>query len=168
VIQEVSFASSAWQIANVYLCGINAPTLGDGQFRALGMSKETRCYVSLAYFEDENPFADYVVHEAAHIFHNAKREHLGLPHTRRREWMLDIDFAKRETFAYTCEVYSRILEQGSTLAQRLALLERYAEQPIPSEDRVDTDEHRDILGEAVGARNAWKHILSRCARTRRR
>jgi hypothetical protein len=167
-IEEVDFDSSAWQIANVYLCGIGAPTLGDGAFRAVGLSEETRCYVSLAYFEDENPYADYVVHEAAHIFHNTKRETVGLPHTRRREWMLDIDFCKRETFAYACEVYSRILEQGTTPARRRALLAAYAEDPIPGEERVETVEHLDILGEAVAARNGWKRILSRCAPAKRR
>ena len=168
LIEEVDFESSAWQIANVYLCGIGAPTLGDGDFCALGLSEETRCYVSLAYFEEDNPYADYVVHEAAHIFHNTKRERIGLPHTRYREWMLQIDFCKRETFAYTCEVYSRILQLSSTPAQRRAHLEAYVERPIPGEERVDTAEHMDILTEAVGARNGWKRILKRCAPPRRR
>jgi hypothetical protein len=166
-IAQVSFDSSAWQIANVYLTGVGAPPL-DGETRVLGLSEETRCYVSLAYFEDENPFADYVVHEAAHIFHNAKREYLGLSYTRRREWMLDIDFCKRETFAYTCEVYSRVLEQSRSPAQRRALLDSYREDPIPGGEKVDTEEHLDILAEAVAARNGWKHILSRCAPAKRR
>jgi len=59
-----------------------------------------------------SPKSDYAIHEAAHIFHNCKREMIGLPATRRREWLLDIDYAKRETFAYACEAYSRILELG--------------------------------------------------------
>jgi hypothetical protein len=37
---------------------------------------------------------------------------MGLPYTRRREWPLELAFAKRETFAYACEAYSRILELG--------------------------------------------------------
>ena len=167
-ILEASFLHSAWQIANVYLFGIGAPLLGDGTFRALGMNVETSCYVSLAYFEEDNPFADYVVHEAAHIFHNTKREHIGLPHTHYREWMLKIDFCKRETFAYTCEVYSRILAQSRKPAQRRKLLQEYAEVPIPAEDDVDLEEHLDILAEAVKARNGWKRILSRCAPPKRR
>ncbi len=40
---------------------------------------------------------------------------MGPPETHQREWLLDIDFRKRETFAYACEAYSRILEAGSTL-----------------------------------------------------
>jgi hypothetical protein len=166
-IEDVGFDSSAWQIANVYLRGIGAPPLADGAFCALGLNEETRCYVSLAYFEEKNPFADYVVHEAAHIFHNTKRKRVGLPHTHYREWMLAIEFLKRETFAYTCEVYSRILERSCNPRQRRALLEGYREDPIVADDRVDVGEHLDILAEAVTARNGWKRILSRCAPPRR-
>lgn len=167
LIKEVGFHHSAWQIANVYLDSIGAATLGDEPFSALGMNEETRCYVSLTYFEEENPFADYVVHEAAHIFHNTKRQRVGLHHTRHREWMLEIEFHKRENFAYTCEVYSRILEQGRTPSRRRALFEEYRQDPIVADDRVDTEEHLDILAEAVAARNGWRRILRRCAPPKR-
>lgn len=30
---------------------------------------------------EEDEFADFVVHEAAHVFHNTKRRTLGLPET---------------------------------------------------------------------------------------
>lgn len=132
------------------------------------MNEETRCYVSLAYFTDDNPFADYVVHEGAHIFHNTKRRRVGLPHTRYKEWMLPIDFCKRETFAYTCEVYSRILERSRGPAQRRELLQEYAESPILADEHGDVEEHLDILAEAVEARNGWKRILNRCAPPKRR
>jgi hypothetical protein len=35
---------------------------------------------------------------------------IGLPETRTREWLLPIDFRKRETFGYACEAYARIVE----------------------------------------------------------
>ena len=73
------------------------------------LSEETTCYVSPAYFGEEDPFADVVVHEVAHIFHNCKRHKAGLRQTRRREWLLDIEFRKRETFAYACEAYACVL-----------------------------------------------------------
>jgi hypothetical protein len=57
----------------------------------------------------ESQFADFVVHEAAHVFHNCKRFTVGLPETRTKEFLLPIDSHQRETFAYACEVYSRIL-----------------------------------------------------------
>lgn len=167
-IKEAEFLRSAWQIANVYLCGIGAPTLGGDTFRALGMNEETCCYVSLAYFTEDSPFADYVVHEAAHIFHNTKRQRVGLSRTRYREWMLMIDFPKRETFAYSCEVYSCILARSRGPAQRRELLQEYVESPILADERVDPEEHLEILAEAVEARNGWKRILSRCASPKRR
>ena len=103
------------------------------------------------------------MHEVAHIFHNCKREPIGLPPSRSKEWLLNIGFAKRETFAYACEVYSRILEQSCSPDERSALFAQYARRPKISDDRADHDELLDILKEAVTARNGWKRILSRCS-----
>ena len=77
---------------------------------------------------------------------------------------------KRETFAYACEVYSRILELGKSPAERRALLSELERERVPGTQRVDPDEYVDILREAVAARNGWKRILARCApgRTARR
>ena len=103
-----------------------------------------------------------MVHEAAHIFHNCKRETVGLRETHRREWLLKIDYAKRETFAYTCETYSRILELGETRSARSRFLSELAEGAMPPDERVDGAEYVDILREAVSVRNGWKRILERC------
>jgi hypothetical protein len=81
----------------------------------------------------------------------------------RREWLLDIDYVKRETFAYACERYSRILEMGSSTAARREGLSEVANGPPPPDDRVDGREYIDILSEAVAARNGWKSILRRCS-----
>jgi hypothetical protein len=43
-------------------------------------------------YEEKDPYADFVVHEMAHIFHNCKRRTVGLKQTRKREWLLDIAF----------------------------------------------------------------------------
>ena len=162
-IRENGYLESAWKLANIYLHSLGAPVLGGEQNAILGMSEETTCYVSTDYFVDQDPYADYVVHEVAHIFHNCKRQTLELPHSQSREWLLDIAYAKRETFAYACELYSRILEQGRDRATRSALLARYAESPKCPDGRVDADELNDVLKEAVPARNGWKCILARCS-----
>ena len=99
---------------------------------------------------------------------NCKRGTVGLPHTRRREWLLDIAFGKRETFAYACEAYARIVELGETRAARLALVEELAAGSRPPDERVEDDEYVDILREAAAARNGWRHILARCAPPRGR
>jgi len=162
-IHETAYLSSAWTIANIYLYSLRAPRLGDSGSQIVGLSEETKCYVSLEYFAEKDPLADYVVHEVAHIFHNCKRETLGLPHSRSKEWLLDLAFAKRETFAYACEIYSRIMEQTHGKADRQALLTQYARGSKPSDDRVNHTELLDILADAVVARNGWKRILAGCA-----
>ena len=88
---------------------------------AVGMSVGTACFVSMDYFRINHRFVDFVVHEAAHVFHNCERRTLGLPETRRHEWLLEIDFGKRETFACACEAYSRILELGDSARARCKL-----------------------------------------------
>jgi len=71
--RESRWPRSAWDIANLYLGAIGAELLAHDAPQILGISQEATCYVSPAYFEQEYPFADFVVHEVAHIFHNCKR-----------------------------------------------------------------------------------------------
>ncbi len=163
VLAEVDWLSTAWDLANLYLGSFGAELLSDDAPRILGLSESTTCYVSVEYFRKTDRFEDFVIHEAAHVFHNCKRERVGLPVTRHREWLLPIAFRKRETFAFACEAYSRLVELGSGRAQRLALLEELSSGPMPGVDQVDTAEYLDILREAVSARNGWKRILARCA-----
>jgi hypothetical protein len=162
-IRETPFLSSARTIANTYLHSLGAPTLGDEPSQIVGLNLERECYVSMDYFADDDPFADYVTHEVAHIFHNCKRETVGLPYSRSREWLLDIAFAERETFAYACEAYGRILEQSNGKNHRQSLVVQYARGPTQPEDRVQQSKLVDILAEAVEARNGWKRILARCS-----
>jgi hypothetical protein len=161
LIHETAYLHSAWTIANIYLHSLRVPMLGDAS-QVVGLSEETKCYVSLEYFSERDPLADYVVHEVAHIFHNCKRATLGLPHTRTKEWLLEVAFAKREIFAYACEAYCRILEQTHGAACRRAFLEQHTSNLNLTDDRINRTEWRDILAEAIQARNGWKRILGRC------
>lgn len=165
--EEVTWPHTAWNLANLYLASVGAEMLSDEAVGILGLSEHTTCYVTLQYFGETSPLADFLVHEAAHTFHNCKRDTVGLKRTRRREWLLDIEFRKREPFAYSCEAYSRLRELGRTRAERAALLEEHARCPMAI-DGDDDDEYIDILREAVGARNGFKRILKRCAPPPRR
>jgi len=129
----------------------------------VGLSAEATCFVASDYLSATGRFDDFIVHEAAHIFHNCKRSAIGLRPARRREWLLDIDYRKRETFAYACEAYSRVLTLGNSAAARHLLIKEIEQGPAPPDDRVDPTEYIDILREAVGSRNGWKQILCRCA-----
>jgi hypothetical protein len=163
VLRRMPWLSTAWNLANLYLAGVDAELLSDEAPSLLGLSEGTTCYLSAAYLGEPGRFDDFLVHEAAHVFHNCKRRKIGLRETGRQEWLLEIDFAKRETFAYACETYSRIHELGKGARARQTLLAEYAQSPMPADDRVDTAEYLDILGEAVAARNGWKRILTRCS-----
>ena len=158
---------TAWLAANVYLRSIGAEPLDQEEEIPVGFQEETTCYVSMAYFHDDDPFADYVVQEASHIFHNTTRNTIGLPSTRYREWLLPIEFRKRETFAYACEVYSRILELSKRPSDRRDCLEEFKGHLHFPDDRVDHEELLDILDGAVNRRNGWKTILERCSTKRK-
>lgn len=161
------YDNSAWDLANMYLRSVGAEMLGEGAMSIVGLSESTTCYVSPDYFAEEDPFADFIVHEAAHIFHNCKRRTLGLRETRTKEWLLDIEYRKRETFAYSCEAYGRVLEQAKGPRERRALAAEYGQRVRISEERVDPAEVAAIVEEAGSARNGWKVVLARCAPTSR-
>lgn len=155
---------SAWDLANMYLLSVGAKLLGKKAARIVGMSEETTCYVSPDYFTEDDPFADFIVHEAAHIFHNCKRRTIGLHETGRKEWLIDIEFTKRETFAYSCEAYARIVARAKSPAERRVLAVEYGSKRRISAERVDPAEVASIVTEAAAnARNGWKVILARCA-----
>ena len=168
VLLECTWPHSAWDLANMYLGSMGAPLLGPDAPQIVGLSEGTTCYVSLTYFADDDPFADFVVHEAAHIFHNCKRRMIGLAEIRRKEWLLDIQYQKREIFAYTCEAYARILERARKVQDRPGLAAEYATDVRVSDNRVDPAEVGDILAAACAARNGWKVILGRCAPEKRK
>jgi len=164
IILKHRWDRSRWDLANMYLLGVGAKMLGKKAARIVGMSEETTCYVSPDYFaEDGDPFADFIVHEAAHIFHNCKRRTIGLRETRTKEWLLDIEFRKRETFAYSCEAYARIVARARNPAERRELAAEYGSKLRISAERVDPAEVASIVAEAASARNGWKAILARCA-----
>jgi hypothetical protein len=81
--------------------------------------------------------------------------------------LLDIDYKKRETFAYACEAYTRLLERGKRPSEQLALAEEYGREVRISDERADAGEVASIVREAAAARNGWKVILALCAPTRR-
>lgn len=163
ILVRMNWLGTAWSVANLYLGSLGLPGLDGKPVNYVGLSEETSLYVSMDYFGEKNPFADYVVHEAAHMFHNWKRNRAGLPYTRKREFLLQIDFGKRELFAYACEAYSRIIELAGTKNNRQCLLAEYEAKMMPDDDRITRSELIDILTLAIAARNGWKSILQSCS-----
>jgi hypothetical protein len=162
VLASQHWLSTARGLANLYLQSMGAEPLSTDAPSIVGMSVGATCYVSCEYLRGQDRLEDYLVHEAAHVFHNCKRHTPGLAETRRREWLLPIAFARRETFAWCCETYSRIVALGRSPAARVALLAEVERGRMPCSGEVDGVEYVDILREAVAARNGWKRILGRC------
>jgi hypothetical protein len=67
-----------------------------------------------------------------------------------------IEYRQRETFAYSCEAYARIMARAKSPAERRALAAEYGAEPRISEERVDPAEVASIVTEAATARNGWK------------
>jgi hypothetical protein len=168
LLADQRWPRTAWDLANLFLGSVGADLLGPDATGLVGLSEETTCYVSMEYFDEGDPFADFVVHEAAHIFHNCKRATVGLPETRTREWLLDLDFKQRETFACACEAYSRILALHATQRSRVAAVEELARDHMPADERLDRERYLSVLRDAASARNGWRRILSGCSPPRGR
>jgi hypothetical protein len=162
VLLGCAWPRMAWELANLYLGSVGAQLLSDEAPGVVGLSEERSCYVSFRYLDEQAPFTDFVVHEAAHVFHNCKRVSVGLHQTRRREWLLDIEFAKRETFAYACEAYSWIVDHARGKLDRMRLAEEYQRTYIVPDRRVDQSETGATVLAAAAARNGWKVILAHC------
>lgn len=163
LVRETLWPSTAWTLANLYLEGTGAELLSEDAPRLVGFSEETTGYVGQTYWSSSGPLEDFIVHEAAHVFHNCRRSTLGFAETRRREWLLNIDYHMRETFAYACEAYRRLIEYPGKAARR-EMLETALPNAVPPDDRVDPEEWRDVLRDALTVRNGWKRILARCAK----
>lgn len=155
---------SAWLIANLFLRSTGSAAISAEAPPIVGFSASTTCYVSLEYFcsDVNSAFSDYVVHEAAHIFHNARRRDANLMGKKEDEWLLPIAFRRRELFAYACEAYSRICELASRSQSRRKLLEQLKQLPAPIDDSVNADEYFELLTRAINRRNGWKTILEGC------
>ncbi|MEM5432812.1 hypothetical protein [Cupriavidus oxalaticus] len=52
---------AAWNLANLYLYSVGVPALSRQACHIEGLSQETTCYVSMSYFDETDPFADFVV-----------------------------------------------------------------------------------------------------------
>lgn len=165
IIQNTRWHKTAWDLANLYLLSLDADLLGKDAPNIVGLSEETTCYISPSYFHEQDRFADFLVHEAAHIFHNCKRATIGLKETRTKEWLLPVAFGLRETFAFSCEAYSRILALGPTPNARKLLLDEHRKTFSRDFDCIEYDIYWRCLEAAVAKRNGWKEILTICKNT---
>ena len=58
MLDKATWHRTAWDLANLYLGSIGAKRLGAEEPCVVGLSEETTCYVSLAYFAESDPRPD--------------------------------------------------------------------------------------------------------------
>ena len=63
VLMGQPWLSTAWNLANLYLYSVGVSGLSQQACHIVGLSEETTCDVSMSYFHETDPFADFVVHE---------------------------------------------------------------------------------------------------------
>ena len=147
---------------NLYLLSLDADVLGDRTRAAVGFSENFRSYITPQYFEQLEPFVDFLVHECAHVLHDARLETVGLRATRSRERLVELEFRERESFAYACEAYATIAAGRSAAERQDLATQLRVRRPYPTW-AVDVAKVETIVSEAAPMRNGWKHVLERCA-----
>lgn len=85
IIMDCERLNTAWELANMYLLSMSVEPLSPNAPQILGKNEDQKCVISQQYFDETRPFVDYVVHEVAHLFHNCRRQTIGLPETRRQK-----------------------------------------------------------------------------------
>ncbi len=82
----------------------------------------------------DDPFADFIVHEAAHILHNCKRATVGLRETRRNEWLRLLELSEERVDA--AEVAGIVAEAAAARNGRKIILIRCAPTTGPEPRRM--------------------------------
>lgn len=163
ILLTESSGHTAWMVANLYLLSLGLELLSPDAPRIVGLSADRKCYVALDYFrQDGTGFEDFVIHEAAHVFHNCKWHYLGRPERKRQPWLLPVRFHDQENFAYSCEAYGRILQRARGRPERIRLAAEFAAGFHSDPEHVSAGKVGAIVQEAVRARNGWKAILHHC------
>jgi hypothetical protein len=162
LVRASGFLSTRWDVANLYLLSLDAEVLGDGERQAVGFSENFKSYVTPQYFVEREPFVDFLLHECAHVLHDAKLETIGLRMSRSRERVVELEFRERETFAYSCEAFATI-GAGRTPAEREELAAQLRDRCPYPKSAVDVAKVEAIVSKAAPMRNGWKHVLERCA-----
>jgi hypothetical protein len=153
VLEQSRWLSTAWDLANLFLAGVKAEILSDDAPYLVGLSEETTCYLSAAYFDASGRFDDFLVHEVAHIFHNCKRQTIGLRETRsvRAAWRSTRQSARPSPMPARLTAATPVGHVARSTTECCEYVQGQCRHT-----KGDVAEYLDNLGEAVVARNGWK------------
>jgi len=123
-------------------------------------------HIRWSSYQSKDPYSDVVVHEAAHLLHYLKPGHYGLQVRRGQERFVDVEFAHRELFAFSCEAYCRLARLGDRKS-RIAFAESMCQNAF-SFPRNQVDEIAALVLNAARARNGWRVIREATVQRNRR
>src|SRR5262249_38786212 len=107
-------------------------------------------------YQNPDPDSDAPVHEAAPMLPYLKPRHYG-PNVRGGpKRFVDIEFRRRELFAYACEAYSRVVLYAERRS-RIAFAEKMLDAAF-SFPRTQIKEVAALVVSAARARNGWRLI----------
>jgi hypothetical protein len=152
---STGFLSTAWQVVWTFFadCGLKVP---DERLDIDGVSAGEYAHVRASALSTDDPYCDVVVHEGAHLLHYLKPARYGLYVRRGQERFVDVEFRKRELFAFACEAYSRVARKGSRKARILSAERMEADaKSFPSDEIAAI---AALVGAAAQARNGWRVI----------
>lgn len=138
---------AAWDVANLLLDALGAPPLSDDSPELDGLERGAVGCVLPEALHPPCSTRDVLVHELAHVLHDARRGTFGLRPARAP--LLRVPPERRETFAWTCELWS-------TLERAPAL---YADWAPPNDSRVDVPVLRRLVAAAL-AGAGWSAIAT--------
>jgi hypothetical protein len=130
--------------------------LGVTALEWVGVANGDLAHIKRSSRHSDDPYADVVVHEAAHLLHSLKPARLGLRPRHGQERFVDVEFRHRELFAHACEAYTRISGIKGRQA-RLTFADSMERDAVsfPREERAAV---ASLVRDAAGARNGWKVI----------
>jgi hypothetical protein len=73
VLNRSRFLMTAWNLSNLYLASCGSKLLSDDAPTLVGLSEETTCYVSMAYFKLSGGFSSYTKRRTSFIIAKGKR-----------------------------------------------------------------------------------------------
>lgn len=135
---------TAWDLANVLLDAIGAPPLADDTPELEGLAGAGCCHVLPDTFRAPGALDDVLVHELAHVLHDARRGAAGLSPPDAP--VLHVHPHNHETFAWACELWSAISREPEGILARLHAWEAGAP---PEDARVDLPRLRSTLRAAA-------------------
>jgi hypothetical protein len=165
---STSWLGNAWTVFWLYFEDYKLKPKGVKFPGIEGVSAGTFAHVSLSAYKRNDDRSDVIVHEAAHLLHYLKPKDYDLYIKRGQERFVDVKFTDRELFAYTCEVYTKVLEKGKRKAVKTFADEIGKACACLPGSKSFVKEIAALLLEAAKSRNGWKVIKERTIEKRDR